>query len=244
MKPKLKHYQQFEEALKNYHISERAKLALKDLQLVLMIAPTSTGRNTIIRHLVSTGNYHYVISDTTRPPRKNDGMMEENGKEYWFRTEEEMLDDISKGEFLEAELIHSQQVSGISIRELEEAKQEGRIAVTDIDLHGIKNVLKVKPDTTAIMLLPPSFEEWQSRITRRGHMGPEEYANRILTANRIFTDGIENDYYHFVIAENVEQSEAIINTLVKGGRNPHQDRGKELVKRLHDELQPHISLNK
>lgn len=202
-----------------------------------MVAPTSTGRNTLIRHLIKTGSYHYVVSDTTRPPRINDGVMEENGKEYWFRSEEDMLKDLNSGELLEAELIHDQQVSGISIRELLIAKQEGKVAVTDIELQGIHNIVRVKPDTVSIMLLPPSYEEWQKRITRRGHMSPEEYSRRLATAYRIFTDGVENNYYHFVIADNVDQTASIIDSLVKGGPNPHQDRGKELVRRLQVELQ-------
>jgi guanylate kinase len=237
MKPKLQHYRQFQEILSSYHVSDRARQALEGLKLVLMVAPTSTGRNTLIRHLIKTGSYHYVVSDTTRPPRINDGVMEENGKEYWFRSEEDMLKDLKSGEFLEAELIHDQQVSGISIRELLNAKQEGKVAVTDIELQGIHNIVRVKPDTVSIMLLPPSYEEWQKRITRRGHMSREEYSRRLATAYRIFTDGVENNYYHFVIADNVDQTASIIDSLVKGGPNPHQDRGKELVRRLQVELQ-------
>lgn len=241
MKPKLKLYRQFQETLNSYHISDRARQALEGLRLVLMVAPTSTGRNTLIRHLIKTGSYHYVVSDTTRPPRVNDGVMEQNGKQYWFRSEEEMLADLKSGAFLEAELIHDQQVSGISIRELLSAKQEGKVAVTDIDLQGIHNVIRVKPDTVSIMLLPPSYDEWQKRISRRGHMGREEYSRRLATAYRIFTDGVENDYYHYVIAEDVEQTTLIIDSLVKGGPNPHQDRGKELVRRLQVELQAKLS---
>lgn len=240
MKPKLQYYRQFQEILSSYHVSDRAKQALEGLKLVLMVAPTSTGRNTLIRHLIKTGSYHYVVSDTTRPPRINDGVMEENGKEYWFRSEEEMLKDLKSGELLEAELIHDQQVSGISIRELLNAKQEGKVAVTDIELQGIHNIIRVKPDTVSIMLLPPSYEEWQKRIARRGHMGREEYSRRLATAYRIFTDGVENNYYHFVIADNVEQTSSIIHSLVKGGPNPHQDIGKELVRRLKAELQDQI----
>lgn len=241
MKPKLKFYQEFQEILNDYHISDKAIKALEGLQLVLMVAPTSTGRNTLIRYLIKTNRYHYVVSDTTRPPRINDGVLEKNGKEYWFRSEDEMLMDLKSGKFLEAELIHDQQVSGISIRELLNAKQEGKVAVTDIDLQGIHNIVKVKPDTLSIMLLPPSYEEWQNRITRRGHMSPEEYSRRLATAYRIFTDGLVNNYYHFVIAENVEQTASIINTLVQGGPNPHQVRGEGLVKRLQIELQDQIN---
>jgi guanylate kinase len=196
MAPSLRLYPQFEEALRNYSVSAEAIEDLEDLKLVLLLGPTSSGRNTIIRHLVGTGNYHYIVSDTTRPPRVNDGELEQNGREYWFRSEEEVLADIEAGDFLEAEIIHRQQVSGISIRELKKAKQEGKIAVTDIELEGVHNVMKVKPNTFAVMILPPSFEEWQKRLAHRGVMTPTEKSRRMETAYKIFQDGSVENYYH------------------------------------------------
>src|SRR5438309_1023704 len=117
----LQHYTEFKAVLDKYHVSDAAKTKLEGLKLVLMLAPTSGGRNTIIKRQLQTGNYYYIVSDTTRPPRVNDGALEQNGNEYWFRTEDEILADLKTGSFLEAELIHDQQVSGISIRELEKA---------------------------------------------------------------------------------------------------------------------------
>jgi guanylate kinase len=75
-------------------MSERAKKALEGLNLVLLVAPTSTGRNTVIRELVSKHNYQFIISDTTRPPQYRDGRTEENGVEYFFRSEDDMLADL------------------------------------------------------------------------------------------------------------------------------------------------------
>lgn len=236
----LKHYQQFQSILADYTASQRAMDALDGLTLILLLAATSTGRNTIIRHLVATGRYHYVISDTTRPPRVNDGVMEQSGVEYWFRTEEEMLAELRAGEFLEAELIHRQQVSGISIRELKKAKHEQKIAITDVDLKGLHNVVAADVSVIPILFLPPSYQEWQSRITRRGKMSATEYSRRLETAYKIFEDGTQQKYYKYVIAEDVAQSAKIIDAIAAGETNPHQKRGKELagvlLKRLASEL--------
>jgi len=232
----LQYYREFKDTLRSYQVSEATKQSLKDLRLVLLIAPTSAGRNTIIRHLVSSGKYHYIISDTTRPRRSNDGVMEQSGNEYWFRSEEEILADLRAGRFLEAELIHNQQVSGISIRELEKAKNEQKIAVTDVDLLGVHNIIRVKPDTFPIMIIPPSFQEWQNRVMGRSKMSELELSRRFETAYRIFSDGLKNNFYHFVISENVEQSASIIDSIVTGGMNPHQDRGRELLHDLQHQL--------
>jgi guanylate kinase len=237
MRPTLDHFQEFEEALRNYHVSDEAAAELKDLKLVLLLGPSSSGRNTIIKRLADGGKFYYIVSDTTRPPRINDGVPEQNGVEYWFRNEKEILTDIKAGNFLEAELIHNQQVSGISIRELKKAKAEGKIAITDVDIRGVHNIMKVKPDTIAIMLLPPSFEEWQKRFSMRAAMTMQEQTNRFNTAYQVFADGLQQRFYHFVISEDLEQSANIIESIADGGSNPHQDRGQEVLQHLHADLE-------
>jgi guanylate kinase len=194
----LQHYQEFKDVLEKYQVSPRAQRAIADLKLVLMLAPTSGGRNTIIKHQIDTGRYYYIISDTTRPPRKNDGVMEQNGKEYWFRSEEELL--------------------------------------ADVDVEGIHNVVRAKPDTVTIMLLPPSFEEWQRRLSSRGQMRPDELKRRMQTAQKILEDGLQHDYYHFIISEDIGQSSAIIDAVVEGKPNPHQGRGRGLIEHLQSSL--------
>jgi guanylate kinase len=223
-------------------MSERAKQALDGLQLVLLVAASSSGRNTVINELVKNHNYYFIVSDTTRPPQFRDGKMEENGLQYFFRTEEDMLSDLKAGEFFEAELIHEQQVSGMSIRELEKAKNLNKIAITDVDIGGMSNALKVKPDTKAIFLLPPSFEEWQDRIASRGRMTEHELRNRLRTAEKVFAAGLENSrQYNFVIAEEVRHSAQVIDDIVHGKPNPYQGQAIGLIHRLQGSLQQKLA---
>jgi guanylate kinase len=241
MTPTLKHYSEFKAELEKYHVSESALSALEDIKLVLLIGLTSSGRGTILRHQVATGRYYYIVSDTTRPPRTNDGVAEQNGVEYWFRSEEEILEDIRQGMYLEAELIHGQQVSGISIRELKKAKAEGKIPIADVDLQGVHNIVKVKPDTEVIMIIPPSFEEWQRRLAKRGVMRPDEQRRRMETAQRILEDAQRERYYNFVISENVEQSAGIIDAIVEGKANPHQGRAAGIIDQIQYNLRDKLS---
>lgn len=236
---------EFRDALANYKISEESSRILRQTSLVLLLAATSSGRNTIIRQLLKTGEYHFIISDTTRNPRINDGIPEQNGVEYWFRSEEEVLNDIKNGEYLEAEIIHNQQVSGISIRELEKARDQQKIAITDIDLGGVKNVLKEKPDTVAILVLPPDFEEWQRRIRARGEMSEPEYRNRLETACKIFETALESNDLKFVINKNVEQAAEAVHQLARFGiHHPKdQERGRNLVEQLYIETKQYLEIS-
>jgi len=240
IEPSLKHYSEFKEILSSYQVSSHARDVLNGLKLVLLLAPTSAGKNTIIRHQIATGRYYNLISDTTRPPRVNDGVQEQDGVEYWFRTEEQMLADLRAGGFLEAEIIHGQQVSGISIRELEKAKAANQIAITDVDPEGVRNILQAKPDTLAVMLVPPNYDEWQRRLASRGKMRPDERRRRLETAAKIFADGLKQDSYHFVISENVEQSSSIIDAIVEGKANPHQGRARDIIQQLQSRLRDEL----
>lgn len=207
---------EFEEALREYHYSDTAKQILADTKLVLLVGATASGRNTTITKLLKSGRYHFIISDTTRAPRENNGLLEQNGVEYFFRTEEKMLQEIKNGDFLEAEVIHGQQVSGISMRELQIATQQHKIAITDVDIGGIQNVMALKPDTIAILMLPPNFEIWQKRIIGRGQMDAEVYKSRLETAVRIFETAQNNTSLHFVVNEEISLAAQSVDDLAKG----------------------------
>jgi guanylate kinase len=241
----LKDFQEFRNILEHYEPSASAKDMLKGLKLVALVAPTSAGRNTIIRSLIKTDRYHFIISDTTRPPRINDGELEKDGSIYWFRTEEEVLQDLREGKFLEAEIIHKQQVSGISIRELIKAKGEHRVAITDLDIGGIKNVLAAKEDTIAILVLPPNFDEWQRRITSRGKMSKEELIRRLQTAKVIFAKALNSQKLIFLINDDLKKTTQQIDDIVSTGRIDQnaQDRALALLVDLNRETGNFLETN-
>jgi guanylate kinase len=211
----LKRIADFRAALEHYRLSPQALQTLSQTKLVLLVAPSSSGRNTIIWELLKTGDYYFVVSDTTRRPRVNDGMLEQNGREYWFRSEDDMLADIRQGKFLEAAIIHNQQVSGISVRELRQATEAGKIAITDAEIAGADNAVRLKPDTIAIFVLPPSFEEWQKRIKHRGAMDPVEYRRRMVSAAQELERALARDYYRFVINDMLEHAVEQVTQITK-----------------------------
>lgn len=230
----LKHLSEFEALLADYQPSDTSKKVLTETKLALLAAPTSSGRNTILKELIKTGVYHYLVSDTTRKPRINDGAPEKDGVEYWFRTEEEMLADLQEGKFLEAAIIHDQQVSGISIRELRQAHAEGKTAITDIEIVGVQSILKHKPDTCILFVLPPDFDEWQRRIKHRGIMDVQEFKRRLASACKEFAAALESSYYNFVINDSVEHAIQQINAIAIEGRvdEASQKQGRVITQQL------------
>lgn len=206
---------QFESILANYSLSEKARLLLKNIRLVLLSGPTAVGRNTIIDQLIKNYNYSYIVSDTTRKPRINNGVKEVDGVTYWFRTEESFIKDLKAGEYLEAEIIHDRQVSGISIRELKRIHELDKVAITEVEIGGFINILNIKPDTIGIFVLPPSFDKWLDRLYSRSQMPKEEIVSRLKTAKRIFEAAISFQNTFIVVNDDLDIAVGEIEKIIK-----------------------------
>jgi len=196
---KIKHLGEFQKILKDYIPGIEVIDLFNLIKVVLLVAPAAAGRNTIIRNLIMTGKYYYLVSDTTRKPRINNGVPERDGEEYWFRSEEQMLDSLRRGSYVEAAIIHDQQVSGTNIQELKEALIKNQVAITDIDIQGSDYLQDYAPSADNIFILPPDFDEWMRRMDGRGHMDASEKVRRLESAHREISAAMERKYFKFVI---------------------------------------------
>lgn len=220
---KLHYKKHFTEILKDYRPSDQVFESLQKMPLVIMLGVTASGRNTIINHLVNSDRYHFVISDTTRPPKVRDGRLEQDGVHYNFRTEKDMLADLAKGIFLEAELIHNQQVSGISVKELEKAASSGKISINEVDIGGTVAIERAKPDTKFFFIIPPSYKEWLYRLQGREVMSEEETANRMITATRVIETALADEHFIFIVNDSSHASSELIDRVVSGIGSSYND---------------------
>lgn len=245
MKNKLQLLAEFKDALSNYQISNSTKELLNKVNMLLLVSPTAAGRNTIINELVKSGNYHYIVSDTTRKPRVNNGIGEVNGVEYWFTTEVDFLEGLKNGLYFEAAVIHDQQVSGMSINEIKKAVSECKTAVTDIEVQGVKTILGVKPDTFVVFILPPSFDIWMKRLDSRGEMLKEEKIRRLNSAIVEFNTAINSGSYCFLINDDLPTAISKINQIIdtKLSDQDYQQAGLELAKKLKAETEDYLKNN-
>lgn len=212
----LAHKTQFEELLLNYQPSPEVSYILNKLSIVILTAPTASGRNTIINALIDTGGYQPLVSDTTREPRVNDGVLEKSGREYWFRSEEEFLTGLKNNEFLEAAIIHDQQVSGISLRELKKLSTSDKIAINEIEVVGADHLHALNPNTKFIFVLPPDFMIWMERLEKRGKMTTEELHRRLKSAELELQIALTRDYFSLVVNNNLIQAVHDVDLLARG----------------------------
>ncbi|MFZ1324132.1 MAG: hypothetical protein WAQ57_03175 [Candidatus Saccharimonadales bacterium] len=220
---RLERLDDFAVVLEHYRPSEQNIRLMEDTPMVLLVGPTAAGRNTAVGILQKTGNYHFIVSNTTRHPRQNNGVWERDGVEYWFDTEANMLNGLKNGEYLEAAIIHEQQVSGTSMEELRTARGAGKIALAEIDIDGADHVHGYLPGALFVFLLPPAFDIWMQRLNSRGQMDHQEFRRRLRSAHREIAFGLGADYFQFVINNEINEASEAIDELAHG-RTPDEEK--------------------
>ena len=231
-KPLLKYLDEFQTVLKNYKQSDESKDLFAQVPLVILVGPTAAGRNTLINLLVQTGRYQMIVSDTTRAPRMDNGKLEENGKVYWFKTEKEFLDGLKLGQYVEARLIHNQQVSGANIKEIRKAYDHGTIALKEIEINGAISYRTFKPDLLSIFLLPPAFDVWMKRLSDRGKIDEDEIRRRLESSVTEISLALSKDFFQFVINYEIHEAAQAVDEIANGRQ---LDAEKQQIGRNHAE---------
>lgn len=189
-------------------MSDEGRELVRRANITVLVGATAAGRNTLITTLCQKypERYHHLVSDTTRPPKVRDGVMEQDGVQYFFRNEDEVLADLKAGRYIEAALVHKQQISGTSLREIQRTIDERRIAIAEITFEGAARIHDAKPEAPIFFVIAPHFDEWMDRLTGRGDLQGEELRRRLNSALAEFDEALNKDYYHLFINDDLEQS--------------------------------------
>jgi guanylate kinase len=138
-------------------------------RLFVFAGPSGVGKDTLIRELIGRWPFYLSISATTRPPRPG----EVDGLDYVFLTDEEFTTWVEEGRFLEWARFAEHRY-GTPRAAVEEQLEAGVDVLVEIEVQGAMQVKAIAPDATFIFVEPPSLEELQARLERRGDTGDME----------------------------------------------------------------------
>jgi guanylate kinase len=203
--------------LQDYKPSAATIELVQNTPILLLVGVSGAGKGSIKQKLLDIGKYHHIVSHTTRPPRENDGVMEQEGRDYHFinlADAEKMLDD---GAFVEAKM-YSGNVYGTSAIEIQRAHDEHKIALTDIEVQGVAEYETITDSVQALFVLPPSYEVWQQRLKSRyeDDIDPEDIRRRMQTAKTELHEALQKDYFRFVINDNLDQAVEAADAIAHG----------------------------
>lgn len=146
--------------------------------LFVVTAPSGAGKTTLVRGLLERDpRVQPSISYTTRDPRPG----EKDGREYHFVDVPTFRALRDRGEFLEWAEVHGNYYATSKVW-LREQVAAGRDTLLEIDWQGAQQVRKVFPDAVGVFILPPSLDELESRLRRRGTDSDEVISRRLLGA--------------------------------------------------------------
>ncbi len=180
-------------------------------KLIVISGPSGAGKTSICKALLEgIKNAVWSVSATTRPIRAG----EIDGASYHFLSEEEFSKREAAGEFLEtAEYVGHRY--GTPRRPVDQALQEGKSVVMEIDVQGGIQVAKKAPQSVRIFVLPPNMDSLRARLEGRKTEAREQLAKRLAEADgEIAIARDSGSYHHFVVNDildtTIEQVKQII----------------------------------
>lgn len=169
--------------------------------LFVISGPAGTGKGTVIKHLLQTGEFFYSVSATTRAPRPG----EEHGINYYFISHEKFKAKIAAGDMLEyAEYVGN--YYGTPKSAVEEALASGKNVILEIETNGALQIREKMPEAVLILILAPNIETLEARLVGRGTESAEVVAKRMSEARREVT--LLDKYDYVVINEDGKSEDA------------------------------------
>ena len=197
--------------------------------LIVLSGPSGAGKGTICKALMEKEkDLKLSISATTRQPRSG----EIEGKNYFFKSEEEFEKMIENDSFLEWAKVYGHYYGtpkDFVLKNLD----EGNDVVLEIDIQGALKIKEKFPEGIFIFILPPSMEELKNRIKKRGTETEEEIIKRFKSAYEELN--YVSRYNYVVINDSVEEAVEKIKAIIIAEKC-RVDRNKDLYLEIKEGL--------
>lgn len=178
-------------------------------QLIVISAPSGSGKGTIINHLLENDNKNrwLSVSTTSRPPRTNDIP----GETYNFVSTEEFQELIKQDFFVEY-TNYAGNYYGTPKKSIKEKLDAGIDVILEIEIEGAANIKKLVPEALFIFIMPPSIKTMVKRLKNRKTDSKDKIIERFKQAYKEINEVTQ---YNYVVVnddlnEAVNKVEAII----------------------------------
>jgi len=181
--------------------------------ILVLSGPSGAGKSTIINAASDEiGEYYFSISTTTRAPRVG----EEDGRDYFFVSNESFEEDIKSGNFLEYAKVHGNYY-GTSLKPVREALEEGKLVIFDIDVQGHRLVrAKMNDITTSAFITPPTLKALETRLRARSTDDESVIVKRIENSKGEIKAVSEYDFT--IINDTVNEAAKLFVIVAKAAR--------------------------
>jgi len=181
-------------------------------KMFVLSGPSGVGKSTIMKALLKKREDIFLsVSVTTREKRPG----EEEGVNYYYKSQEDFLGMIERGEFLEwAQFCNN--YYGTPKAKVEQLLSEGKDVILEIEIQGAMEVKKNFPDCVFIFIVPPNLEELVSRIQKRGTESSSIIALRMESAKKELN--YAKEYHYILVNHSVEKTVEGVTAIVLAER--------------------------
>ena len=176
----------------------------------MITGPSGAGKGTLIRALLErVADLEVAVSATTRGRRQG----EEDGREYWFISDEDFDEKLAAGDFLEYVEFPWGQRSGTLRSEIDRIRDTGRVPLLDLEPQGALDVKNSVPGAVTIFVEAPTFAENERRLRERATESEGEIEERLDLAREQLEQADEFDY--LVVNDDVDRALAELKKIVR-----------------------------
>ncbi|XP_041857119.1 peripheral plasma membrane protein CASK isoform X13 [Melanotaenia boesemani] len=159
---------------------EVVKLPAFKRKTLVLLGAHGVGRRHIKNTLITKhpDRFAYPIPHTTRPPKKD----EENGKNYYFVSHDQMMQDISNNEYLEYGS-HEDAMYGTRLETIRKIHQQGLVAILDVEPQALKVLRTAEFAPYVIFIAAPTItpgineDESLQRLQKESEILQKTYAH-------------------------------------------------------------------
>lgn len=215
--------------VETYRTPDQVIEELKPIQTVMLTGITGAGKDTIIGDIQQQSDeFVRVVTSTTRAPRKNNGVMEQEGREYYFLTLDQAAQNIQNGEYIEVASVHDR-INGSLMSEYRRIAGMDKIALTDIDYQGVEKFLTFGMEHLSVyFVVPPNFEVWLARLLKRqgGVVGDHDEILRRFRSAQVELENAQQhqDFIPIMNDVSTETAQKIIEYTNNGTRPSDDER--------------------
>jgi guanylate kinase len=181
-------------------------------RVIIISAPSGAGKSTLAKWLLERfPQLEFSVSATSRAPRGE----EQDGREYYFISNEEFEKKIQCNAFVEWEEVYQSVCYGTLKSELERIWGRGHSILFDVDVKGGVRLKQLfGKQAISIFIQPPSLQSLQERLEKRGTDSPESIQKRLSKAQEEMT--YASQYDTVIINDHFEKAKTEIEMAVSG----------------------------
>jgi guanylate kinase len=185
-----------------------ASSTAKKIPVFVVTGPSGAGKGTLIKRLVErVAELEVAVSATTRPQRPG----EENGREYWFLSEEEFVERIDTGGFLEHVTFVGGRYGTLS-SEIDRIAGHGRVPVLELEIEGAQRV-QDEVAHSVTLFIAADVPELERRLRARATESSGEIDERIAIARHQLEQAYR--FRYMVRNDDVERATDALAALVE-----------------------------